>query len=116
MPICTGICGRSTSKRLGVLALAGRPQKFLGEFFFPKTSSLLRKRCTRQTERRSGNGSKASAPFAPSEIRAALSMSRLRRKPRMVDGLMRWQGFRSVLRGANSAKEPNQSVKHLREG
>ena len=27
----------------------GRLQKFLGEFFFPKTSSLLRKRCNRPT-------------------------------------------------------------------
>jgi len=28
------------------------PKNFFGEFFFPKTSSLLRKRCSRRTQRR----------------------------------------------------------------
>jgi hypothetical protein len=97
MPICTAICERGTTKRLGVLALAGRPQNFLGEFFFPKTSSLLRKLSARRSRDVKG-WSRASAPFAPSEIRAGLSMSRSRRKPRMVAGSDAIRGFRSVLR------------------
>ena len=36
MPICTAICERSTTKRLGVLALAGRPQKFFRRIFLSK--------------------------------------------------------------------------------
>jgi hypothetical protein len=71
MPECDGICERSATKRLGVLAVArflfwkngekgglrlraqtAAAPKFLGEFFFPKTSSLLRKRCSRRTQRR----------------------------------------------------------------
>jgi hypothetical protein len=36
MPICTAICERSTTKRLGVFALAGRPQKFFRRIFLSK--------------------------------------------------------------------------------
>ena len=60
-------------------------QIFLGEFFFPKTSSLLRKLSARRSRDVKGC-SRASAPFAPSEIRAAVSRSKSRRKPRMVAG------------------------------
>ena len=45
-----------------------RPQKFLAEFFFPKTSSLLRKLSARRSRDVKG-WSRASAPFAPSEMR-----------------------------------------------
>jgi hypothetical protein len=93
----------------------GRLQKFLGEFFFPKTSNLLRKFSARRSRDVKG-WSRTSAPFAPSEIRAALSMSRPRRKPRMVAGSdpMARLPFRAT--EADSAKEPNQSVKRLTEG
>ena len=83
-----------------------RPQNFFGEFFFPKTSNLLRTRTTRRSRDVKG-WSRASAPFAPSEIRVGLSMSRLRRKPRMVAGsdAMAKLPFRTT--EADSAKEPN---------
>jgi hypothetical protein len=77
--------------------IAEAPQKFLGEFFFPKTSSLLRKLSARRSRDVKG-WSWASAPFAPSEIRAGLSMSRSRRKPRMVAGSDAIRGFRSAQR------------------
>jgi hypothetical protein len=90
-------------------------QIFLGEFFFPKTSSLLRKLSARRS-RDVKAWSRASAPFALSEIRAALSMSAgaaQAKNGRWSDAMARLP-FRPT--EADSAKEPNQSVKRLTEG
>jgi hypothetical protein len=58
------------------------PKNFLGEFFFPKTSSLLRKRCTRPVQETFRGWSRALAPLAPEVAPPSADAQAARAKPK----------------------------------